>query len=117
MCDASITATTFRANKLVNETTPDTPCGKCDNCVRDEDELVKRDITKEVKTVVLLSQALKQARERVTMLKLIQLWRGRGLSAAKVASIKEDPDVNIPVDTRFSNMVCLRKTFQRIPFA
>lgn len=104
--DASVSAATSMANKLVNETTPDTRCGKCDNCVRNQSEVVKQDITKEARTVVLLSQALKQMRERVTMLKLIQLWRGKALAGAKVASIKQNPDAVIPVDKKFTNMVC-----------
>lgn len=37
------------------------------------------------------------------MLKLIQLWRGRGLKAAKAESIKDDPDAEVPAKKEFSD--------------
>ncbi|ORZ00626.1 P-loop containing nucleoside triphosphate hydrolase protein [Syncephalastrum racemosum] len=103
--DPSITSNGL-ADTLVNEITPDIPCGKCDNCVRASSgraRVVTKDITMEAITLVRLCRRLRSVKERVTLLKLIQLWRGRGLKAAKAESIKDDRDAEVPVKKNFSD--------------
>ncbi|KAI8379702.1 P-loop containing nucleoside triphosphate hydrolase protein [Radiomyces spectabilis] len=106
MCDPSIISGSSSSDSVINEVTPDTACGICDNCTRHSDDamqLVRRDITLEGMTLVRLCRALKRVNERVTMLKLIQLWQGRGLKAAKIESLRQDTDVALPADRSFSN--------------
>lgn len=108
--DASIGTISGTGDKLVNEITPDTPCGICDNCTRHKNDpasqLVYEDVTLEAATLARLCRALKERGEKATMAKLIQLWQGRGLKAAKIETvIKNDPDVEVPANKKYSTQV------------
>ncbi|KAI8093842.1 P-loop containing nucleoside triphosphate hydrolase protein [Halteromyces radiatus] len=87
---------------LVNEITPDIPCGNCDNCLRDKSTVVEEDITREAVTLAHLLRALRQVNERVTMIKLISIWKGKGLKAVHMENIKNHPNVSIPADSKYS---------------
>ncbi|CEI89986.1 hypothetical protein RMCBS344292_04322 [Rhizopus microsporus] len=81
---------------LVNNVTPDQPCGICDNCTRSRDEIVVENISTEAKTLITICDMLKQVNERVTMNKLVQMIQGRGLGIIK-SHIMNRPDIEIPI--------------------
>ncbi|KAI7870369.1 P-loop containing nucleoside triphosphate hydrolase protein [Spinellus fusiger] len=83
----------------------DVKCGLCDNCTRSNDSgivVVNEDLTLQAYSLIKIAQALCHAEQRVTVAKLIQVWKGKGLKAAKIDYMKEE-DIEIPVSDRFSN--------------
>ncbi|KAI9315676.1 P-loop containing nucleoside triphosphate hydrolase protein [Dichotomocladium elegans] len=97
---ASFISDATAEDTVVNEITPDAKCGRCDNCRRASD-LFKKDITVEALTLVELCKALTERNQRVTMQKLIQLWRGRMLAAHCVADLKGNPAIQLPVNKKY----------------
>ncbi|ORE03754.1 ATP-dependent DNA helicase [Rhizopus microsporus var. microsporus] len=81
---------------LVNNVTPDQPCGICDNCTRSRDEIVVENISTEARTLITICDMMKQVNERVTMNKLVQMIQGRGLGIIK-SHIMNRPDIEIPI--------------------
>ena len=81
------------------DSTRDT-CGNCDVCLRDEDEdvkIVKEDVTGEVLTVLKILKTLKREDEKLTLIKVVEAWRGVGKKyGCLVALAREDQDVRIP---------------------
>lgn len=92
---------------LVNQTTPDTPCGICDNCVRDRSTVVMYDISTEAVTLVTILRALKGLNNRVTLLKLMDIWKGKGLKALHLDHLKQNTNICVPVDSKYSDTVSL----------
>jgi ATP-dependent DNA helicase Q1 len=82
------------------------PCGTCDNCRRDPADVVVENIANELKTLLTILRTLKRrSKERVTMIKLISLWKGRGLKAAGLESFKHMQHVVLPADSKYSEAV------------
>lgn len=82
------------------------PCGTCDNCRRDPAEVVVMNIANELKTLLTILRTLKRrSKERVTMIKLISLWKGRGLKAAGLESLKHMQHVVFHADSKYSEGV------------
>ncbi|KAI7857061.1 P-loop containing nucleoside triphosphate hydrolase protein [Circinella umbellata] len=98
--DPSIPAYT---SGLVNSTSPDVKCGTCDNCTRQE-PIQMVDISKETLTLAHLCRALKNVDEQVTLKALIGFWQGKGLKKLKLEYLKEDPNIQIPVNKAYSIM-------------
>ncbi len=53
-------------------------CGHCDNCTRDPESVVERDVTIEAKCVLAVARALHSTGENVTAAQLVQAARGSG---------------------------------------
>ncbi|CAO3589302.1 unnamed protein product [Absidia cylindrospora] len=87
---------------LVNKTTPDIPCGICDNCVRDRSTVVLDDISIETLTLVTILRSLQQLNERVTLIKLISIWKAKGLKALHLDHLKQNNNICVPVDSKYS---------------
>jgi ATP-dependent DNA helicase Q1 len=82
------------------------PCGTCDNCRRDPADVVVENIANELKTLLTILRTLKRySKERVTMIKLISLWKGRGLKVAGLESLKHMQHVVLPADAKYSEAV------------
>ncbi|KAI8337702.1 P-loop containing nucleoside triphosphate hydrolase protein [Chlamydoabsidia padenii] len=88
--------------QLVNQITPDIKCGTCDNCQRDLSSVVVYNIGKETVTLVVILRALKQLNERVTMVKLISIWKGKGLKMLHLEHLKQNSDISFPVDSKYT---------------
>jgi superfamily II DNA helicase RecQ len=54
------------------------PCGHCDNCIRDPESVIERDVTPEAKRVLAVTRALRSAGHNVTTAQLAQAARGSG---------------------------------------
>ena len=104
--------------RLVNQITPDQPCGICDNCTRDTDEIVMEDITMLAVSFVRLCRALSTAKERATMHKVVQLLQGRGLAGVHLEHLKGNNDFvdidlaklyTLHVSTFFNIILCAQR--------
>ena len=84
-------------------------CGVCDNCTTPGQNVESIDITKEVGTVLRILTALKGG-DKVTLLKLIDLWMGKKSSPLINAS-PERKQMNIPPASRFKKDVSLYHLF------
>lgn len=89
---------------LVNKITPDQPCGICDNCTREENEIEIKNIKEEAEVIVRLCNLLNQFNEKVTMIKLVQMLQGRGLGVIK-SRVQSDPNITIPFTRKYSEYV------------
>ncbi|CAO3645808.1 unnamed protein product [Cunninghamella blakesleeana] len=89
-------------HQLVNETTPDIPCGNCDNCTRNPDTVIEEDISEETVTLVNILKKLAELNERVTMIKLIQTWKARGIKNNHLKVLLTLPNVQLPVNNKYS---------------
>jgi ATP-dependent DNA helicase Q1 len=87
---------------LVNQITPDVPCGTCDNCQRDQSQVAVDNIAKETLTLVVILRALLQLNERVTMNKLISIWKGKGLKMLHLEHLKKNSSISFPVDSKYT---------------
>lgn len=102
--DPSISAPHQHADMLVNETSVDVPCGRCDNCTRG-DTVSLQDITVEALTLVRVCQELAKHQQRVTFSKLLQIWQGYGLKAVNLEKLRHDQSIQLPVDKKHSIFV------------
>ncbi|KAJ8659580.1 hypothetical protein O0I10_004557 [Lichtheimia ornata] len=99
--DPSISAPHQHADMLVNETSVDVPCGRCDNCTRG-DTVSFQDITVEALTLVRVCHELAKQQQRVTFSKLLQIWQGYGLKAVNLEKLRHDQSIQLPVDKKYS---------------
>lgn len=112
--DPSISASHQHADMLVNETSIDVPCGRCDNCTRG-DNVSSQDITLEALTLVRVCQELAKQQQRVTFGKLLQIWQGYGLKAVNLEKLRHDETIQLPVSKKYSTFVsCLYYGFINI---
>ncbi|KAI8339007.1 P-loop containing nucleoside triphosphate hydrolase protein [Chlamydoabsidia padenii] len=81
-----------------------TPCGNCDNCQRQQSNqtVVVDNIGKQVVTLVLILRTLKRSNIRVTMLKLISIWKGIGLKTLRLETLKQMQNVALPADKKYT---------------
>jgi len=89
----------------VNPVSSTQVCGRCDNCNRHtetESLVVVEDITVQAFTLCSLLKALRKTEEKVTMLKLIQHWKGLGQKKAPMEEFIRSGEVEVPVSKRFS---------------
>lgn len=92
------------SQSTVNSVSLTQTCGRCDNCTRHTDTkgiVVAEDITIQAFTLCKLLEALREAEEKVTMLKLIQVWKGLGQKKASVEALIRSGEVEIPVSKKF----------------
>ena len=54
-----------------------TPCGHCDNCIRDPALVVEKDVTSEAKRVLAVARALASRNTNFTALQLAETARGK----------------------------------------
>lgn len=54
------------------------PCGFCDNCTLSSTDVVTEDIRRDVHSLCTLLNRLKDLNERVTLMKLVEAWKGLG---------------------------------------
>jgi ATP-dependent DNA helicase Q1 len=87
---------------LVNQVTPDVPCGTCDNCQRDQSQVAVDNIANETATLVVILRALQQRNERVTMNQLISIWKGKGLKSLHLEHLKKNGNISFPVDSKYT---------------
>ncbi|KAI7886348.1 ATP-dependent DNA helicase [Lichtheimia hyalospora FSU 10163] len=99
--DPSISAPHQHADMLVNETSVDVPCGRCDNCTR-IDNVSYQDITVEALTLVRVCHELAKQQQRVTFAKLLQIWQGYGLKAVNLEKLRHDQTIQLPVNKKYS---------------
>ena len=67
-----------------------TPCGHCDNCLRDPATVVQRDVTSEVKHVLSIARALASRNTKVTAVQLARTARGNGDLAKQLNLARND---------------------------
>lgn len=67
-----------------------TPCGHCDNCLRDPSSIVEKDATSEGKRILSVARALTSQNINVTALQLARAARGIGELAKDVKFAQED---------------------------
>lgn len=94
---------------VVNEITPDEPCGNCDNCNRAPKTICTEDISEVAEAIIRLCVLLKKVNERVTMTKLTQMLQNRGLGALK-STVERDENMMIPVDRKYGEHVSWEST-------
>jgi ATP-dependent DNA helicase Q1 len=77
------------------------PCGFCDNCILAGKDIETEDVKTDVRALCLLLDRLKDAKDRVTLNKLVEAWRGVGGSRS-IAKIVRD-EYNTKVATKRAN--------------
>ncbi|KAI9271878.1 P-loop containing nucleoside triphosphate hydrolase protein [Phascolomyces articulosus] len=86
---------------IVNQISPDIPCGTCDNCTRQE-PIQSVDISKETLALAHLCKAVYDNNENVTLKVLLTLWQGRQLKKYSLEYMKKNDKVEVPVKKTFS---------------
>ncbi|KAI9287808.1 P-loop containing nucleoside triphosphate hydrolase protein [Umbelopsis sp. AD052] len=85
------------SGQLLNTTSMDQPCELCDNCRRrkgDGHSVVSKDITLEAMTAVKIANAAQiSSEERVTMVKMVNYMRGRGLKKGGLEELFKSNEV------------------------
>ena len=67
-----------------------TPCGHCDNCLRDPATVVQKDVTSEAKHVLAIARALASRDTKITAFQLVRTARGNGDLAKKLNLSRSD---------------------------
>ncbi|KAK3824307.1 MAG: P-loop containing nucleoside triphosphate hydrolase protein [Linnemannia gamsii] len=71
------------------------PCGFCDNCVLAGKDVEMEDVRTEVRALCLLLDRLKDAKDRVTLNKLVEAWRGVGASRSIAKIVRDEYNTNV----------------------
>ncbi|KAF8270129.1 P-loop containing nucleoside triphosphate hydrolase protein [Lactarius quietus] len=71
-----------------------TPCGHCDNCLRDPASVVEKDVTAEAKSVLAVARALASKNTKATAVQLARTARGNG-ELAKLLNITRGNKVTL----------------------
>ncbi|KAK5808619.1 P-loop containing nucleoside triphosphate hydrolase protein [Linnemannia elongata] len=66
------------------------PCGFCDNCVLAGQDIETDDVRTDVRALCLLLDRLKDAKDRVTLNKLVEAWRGIGASRSIARLVRDE---------------------------
>ena len=82
-----------------------TPCGHCDNCVRDPASVVQNDVTSEAMRVLAVARVLASRNTKFTAVQLAQTARGSG-ELAKPLNLAQEDKVTLSLLVR-PNMVFL----------
>ncbi|KAK3807424.1 MAG: P-loop containing nucleoside triphosphate hydrolase protein [Linnemannia elongata] len=71
------------------------PCGFCDNCVLAGQDIEADDVRTDVRALCLLLDRLKDAKDRVTLNKLVEAWRGIGASRSIAKLVREEYNTEV----------------------
>jgi ATP-dependent DNA helicase Q1 len=71
------------------------PCGFCDNCVLAGQDVETEDVRTDVRALCLLINRLKDAKDRVTLNKLVEAWRGVGGSRSIAKIVREEYNTEV----------------------
>lgn len=70
-------------------------CGFCDNCVLAGQDVETDDVRTDVRALCLLLDRLKDAKDRVTLNKLVEAWRGIGASRSIAKLVREEYNTEV----------------------
>ena len=87
-----------------------TPCGHCDNCLRDPATVVQRDVTSEAKHVLSIARALASRNTKVTAVQLARTARGNGDLAKQLNLARND---KVTLSTLVRRPFCVFRSFFR----
>lgn len=97
------------SGRLLNTTSMDQPCNMCDNCHRKQGRglpALSKDITIEALTAVKIANtAQTSSEERVTMIKMVNYMRGRGLKKAGLETLFQTGDVQAALKKKWTDAV------------
>lgn len=74
------------------------PCGFCDNCKLAAADIVTENVKTDVHSLCVLLGRLKEVNERVTMIKLVEAWKGLGPLRAIAKTIRTEQNTLVPED-------------------
>ena len=74
------------------------PCGSCDNCTLSSTDVVTEDIRKDVHSLCTLMSRLKDVNERVTLMKLVEAWKGLGPLRNVAKAVRTEQNTVVPDD-------------------
>jgi uncharacterized ParB-like nuclease family protein len=90
------------------------PCGVCDNCRLAAADIVTEDVKADVRSLCVLLSRLKDVNERVTMIKLVEAWKGLGPLRAIAKTIRTEQNTLVPEDRANKDVSTIHKNEQAI---
>jgi hypothetical protein len=97
------------SGRLLNTTSMDRTCELCDNCRRKKGDglhVVSKDITLEAMTAVKIANtAQMNTEERVTMIKMVQYMRGRGLKKGGLEDLFKSENLEVAAKKKWTDAV------------
>ncbi|KAH8555970.1 P-loop containing nucleoside triphosphate hydrolase protein [Umbelopsis sp. PMI_123] len=95
------------SGRLLNTTSMDRTCELCDNCRRKKGDglhVVSKDITLEAMTAVKIANtAQMNTEERVTMIKMVQYMRGRGLKKGGLEDLFKSENLEVAAKKKWTD--------------